>query len=216
MTLIQWTTNQNTSNSTTVPMDGLLKGVGSKQVTLNYSGNTNAIVVGHNARRNSTTGQYDKWYKAAVIENLIIDGQSSTYGATGIVLSDVYNCLIRNVTLRNFEVGIKITATDLLDDGVTHMSPPNWSEANKIRHVRMENVKTGIRFDSGTGKGSFGFTTIDDVGIQLANDASAVGIQIGTLNNSITAQPYSSFMKANVWEQSSGGTGMKLINGELK
>lgn len=199
MTLIQWTSNQNTGNSTTVPIDGLLTGTASKQITLNYTGSGNAITVAPNAQAPNTD-----WSRSATIENLIIDGQSPSSN-TGILLNDIYNCRINNLTIRNFNIGIHITADN-----------NNWSEVNTIKHVRMENVQTGILLDSGTGSGSFAFTVIDDVGIQLANSGSAVGIQIGTGPSALTAKPYSSYIKANVWEQSAGGTAMKLINGEVK
>jgi hypothetical protein len=76
-------------------------------------------------------------------------------------------------------------------------------------------LKQGILFSTTTGGGdSFGFTKIDDVGIVLKNDSSAVGIQIG--DGTSLVKPYSSFIKANVWIQSAGGTGMKLNNAELR
>lgn len=199
MTLTEWSNNQNKSSTTLVQIDELLRGIGSKQITLNYTGNGNAISVDSNAQ---APNKY--WNQCSTIENLVIDGQNPTNN-TGIFLNDVYNCRIRNLTIRNFNVGIKITA----DNG-------NWSEVNAMTHIRMENVNTGILLDSGTGTGSFAFTTIDDVGIQLSNSIAAVGIQIGTANNSIKAQPYSAFIKANVWEQSAEQAGMKLINGEVK
>lgn len=227
MTLIEWITNPGTTSTpTTVPKDGLLRGVGSKQITLNYTGSDSAITVTPNVRwlRNEQTGEniFTDWTKTAVIENLIIDGQGST-NAIGIKLEDVYNYIVRNVTIKNFEVGIKLSATDKYDvvggnPVSTGGAVRNFSEMHTIKHVRLENVKTGILFDTGTGDGSFAFTKIDDVGIQLKNDSSAVGIQVGnTTDTSVAiAHPYSSFMRAHVWIQSAGGTGLRLRRGEIK
>ena len=60
---------------------------------------------------------------------------------------------------------------------------------------------------------------IDDVGIQLRNDSSAVGIQIGDNQfngTQVDADLYSLFIKANVWIGSEGGTGLKIMNGEVR
>jgi hypothetical protein len=231
MTLIEWTTNPPSINTTTtIPNDGLLRGIGSKQITLNYIGSGCALNVTPNVRYKQDRRQNPyittpkPWHKAAVIENLIIDGTGSN-NATGILLEDVYNCTIRNVTIKNFAVGIKLTATHLFNviteqgDQTTLEAPDTWefqnfSEANRIVHVRLEEVGTGILFDSGTGSGSFACTTIDDVDILLQNSSSAIGIQVGT--NGRLAQPYSSRIKANIRQQSAGGTGIKLYSGELK
>jgi hypothetical protein len=227
MTLIELTNSFSTVVTTTVPVDGLIRGIGSKQVTLNYTGNYCALTVTPNTRWTHDESQGTPinipppFHQATVIENLVLDGTGSS-GATGIILSDVYNCTIRNLTIKNFAFGIKLTATnayyniDQWGNHDTRFGPGNFSEANRIMHVRFENVGMGIIFDSGSGSGSFACTTIDDVEIQLMNSELAVGIQIGTLNNSTTAQPYSSRIKANVLLQSAGGTGIKLVNGELK
>ncbi len=161
--------------------------------------------------------------KSAVIENLIIDGQGK--GVTGILLQNVVKCQIRNVTIRNCEVGIHLRSYYGL-----------WSECNFLKHIRMENVTKGIVFtttgpapdDSITYPGdSAAFTTIDDVGISLANRSDAVGIQIGgiqttndPLRNDVDTtliKPYSSRIRANVWMKSNGGTGLRVMkNGELR
>ncbi len=161
--------------------------------------------------------------KSALIENLIIDGKD--YGVTGIKLENSYNTWIRNVTIKNCQVGVHI-----------HLKYGAWSEFNHLEHVRMENVKRGIVF---TTEGpnpsdpidypgdSAGFTAIDDVGIVLANDADAVGIQIGGVepgsylepNYDVTStviKPYCSHIRANIWMQSAGGTGLKILNGKLQ
>jgi hypothetical protein len=162
--------------------------------------------------------------KSAVIENLIIDGQNK--GVTGILLQNVVQCQIRNITIKNCEVGIHLRSYYGL-----------WSEVNFLKHIRMENVTKGIVFtttgpytDPNTGNyypgDSAGFTTIDDVGISLANRSDAVGIQIGGIQTTndpygrndvltTTIKPYSSRIKANVWMGDQGGTGLKIINGEV-
>ncbi|NLE04868.1 MAG: hypothetical protein GX638_08710, partial [Crenarchaeota archaeon] len=88
-----------------------------------------------------------------------------------------------------------------------------------------ENVKTGIQFstegpetigDTTNPGDSAAFTIIDDVGIELKNDANAVGIKVGADNSTHLIKPYSSYIKSNVWMKSAGGTGLKINNGELK
>lgn len=170
----------------------------------------------------------DPFSKSPVIENLVIDGQNQ--GVTGILLQNVVGGQIRNVTIKNCAVGIHLRSYYGL-----------WSECNCLKHIRMENVTKGIVFtttgpytywDSDQGKfitnpgDSAGFTTIDDVGIKLANTSDAIGIQIGGIQisndpykNDVTTtviKPYSSRIKANIWMDSAGGTGIKIINGEIK
>ena len=108
--------------------------------------------------------------KSAIVENLIIDGQNLG-GISGIKLQNVYNCLVRNVTIKNCDVGVEI--------GNLYGA---WSEFTRLEHIRMDNVNKGILFtsngplesDPNTYPGdSAGFTTIDDVGITLANNAAA-------------------------------------------
>lgn len=152
-----------------------------------------------------------KSVRSAIIENLIIDGQN--LGVTGIKLQNVYNSWIRNVTIKNCDVGVHVD----LKYGA-------WSEFNRLEHIKMINVNQGILFTTdgygspGYPGDSAGFTAIDDVGISLANNASAVGIQIGNTNdtNATKIKPYSSHIKANVWMDSAGGTGLKIMNGELQ
>jgi hypothetical protein len=121
--------------------------------------------------------------ESAVIENLIIDGKNMP-GVTGILLQNVAHCMIRNLTIRNCEVGIHVRSYKGL-----------WSECTNLKHIRMENVKKGIVFtttgpyvwqipnsnDTSLQAGaSAAFTTIDDVDIGLKdNDSNAVGIQVG-------------------------------------
>jgi hypothetical protein len=197
--------------STTVAADGRYAGAGSKQTTLSGSG-----IVIMKVTPNVPNGDF---HKTAIIEDLIIDGGKDVNGdifpgSVGILLQNVYNCIIRNVTILNCEVGIKIENTDNY-----------WSQSNRIEHVRMTNVKKGILFTAETGtNGDFGFTTIKDVGIKLngenqrdANvDASErVGIQIGTANGPVV-KLYSSFIKATVWLGNyTNSCGMKVY-GELK
>jgi hypothetical protein len=155
--------------------------------------------------------------ESAVVENLIIDGKG--YDNTGILLENVCNCQVRNVTIRNCEVGIHIRNYDGL-----------WSETNCLKHIRMENVAKGIVFTT-TGPrpkyeelcpgDSAGFTVIEDVGIELADNVSdAVGIQVGgtRLSGDVTntrVAPYSGRIRANVRLGTNGGTGLKILNGEL-
>lgn len=187
-----------------VPRDGRYVGSGSKQTTINYDGASTIMQV----QESFDDGAGD-WTKSALIENLIIDGLNYS-NTTGIYLENVYKCFIRNLTIKNCDVGIHLRNTG-----------GKWTEFNRIEHVRMSNVKTGIKFSTngehyqGLPGDSTGFTKIDDVGIALKNDANSVGILIGD-GNSLKIKPYSSYIKANVWMQSAGGAGMELDSGELQ
>jgi hypothetical protein len=174
-----------------VPFNGRYTGAGSKQTTVNYAGAPAIMSVESNLPNNMAS--------SAVIENLIIDG-NNVAGTTGILLENVYSCLIRNLTIMNCEVGIKVRLTD-----------GYWSHANRFEHIRMMNVKTGILFEGTQTAKDFSYTTIDNVGISLAGNSTDVGIKIGTPN----ANLYCAFIKATVWLAQSGGTGLE-VNGDLK
>ena len=156
----------------------LLQGVGGRKVVLSAANSSvNPIV--------KVYSLISRPVESAVIENLVIDGGEfgSSRNVTGILLENVAHCLVRNVTIRNCEVGIHIRSYKGL-----------WSECNTLKHIRMENVKKGIVFTT-TGPcehpkypndplkklpgNSAAFTTIEDVDITLANYSDAVGIQIG-------------------------------------
>jgi hypothetical protein len=184
MTLTEYTSNQNPGSTINLAMDGLLRGVGSKQISITSSANP---IIRVNSNLSDIT-------KSAVIENLTIWGNGSN---TGILLQDVYNCLIRNITLVNCDAGVKLTATG-----------SGWTQSNRIKHVRMGWVNKGIQFAPG-GTNNFGFTHIDDVGISLRDAQNLNGIEIGA-----GCKPYSSFIKANVWSTQSC-RGMYL-DGEVK
>jgi len=219
--------DESLSASKVVSRFGLLRGEG---------GRWRVLSAANSAMKNVVEVQ-ETWFpppegyvESAVIENLIIDGNDPNFakGVTGILLENVCKCQVLNVTIRNCEVGIHIR----LRDGL-------WSEGNCLRHIRMENVKIGILFTT-TGPftdpnmdqktleemqekcpgNSAGFTTIDDVGIELADRSDAVGIQIGGVRlsgdvDTTLIMPYSSRIRANVWLGYNGGTGLKLINGTL-
>jgi hypothetical protein len=149
--------------------------------------------------------------RTAVVENLIIDGEGYA-NTTGLLLENVGGAFIRNITIRNCDVGIHLR-------NVTG----GWTEFNHLQHIRMENVKKGILFntagsgDDGDGD-SFGHSYIDDVSIALRNTAGAVGIQVGDVSDSGTlVKPYFSFIKANIWLNSQDSCGIKLVDrGELR
>ena len=116
------------------------------------------------------------------------------------------------MTIKNFNVGILLTATTTYD---ANGNPYHWwAESNKIKHVRIENCTTGIWYKSTDNAGSFAFTNIDDVGIQLANDSNSVGVKVGT-DNTTLSNLYSPYIKANVWTGSAGGVGMKFRRGAI-
>ena len=161
----------------------LLRGEGSRRVVLTAQNSlVNPVVRVHCL--------LSKPIKSVVIENLIIDG-GGLPGVTGILLENVVHCLIRNVTIRNCEVGVHIRSYKGL-----------WSEGNVLKHVCMENVKKGVVFTTtgpykwnmddppypGSEFCSDAFTTLDGVDISLKdNDADAVGIQVGGIQ--ITTDP---------------------------
>lgn len=154
--------------------------------------------------------------RSPIIENLIIDGQNQS-GTTGLFLQNVAHTLVRNITIKNCDTGIHFN---------NHLG--GWVELTSLKHIRMENVKTGILFNTDgyyhadAPGNSFGHSYIDDVGIRLRNDSNAVGILVGDGQDpeegatATNADPYNSFIKANIWLGSSGGCGLRLLNGELK
>jgi hypothetical protein len=166
--------------------------------------------------------------RSAIVENLIIDGSQDPTGTTGLYLENVCTAFIRNITIKNCNVGIHL-----------HNAKGGWTETNHLQHIQMENVKTGILFSTdgynSAGNGgialpgdSFGHSYIDDVNINLQNTSGAVGIQVGNgqygngcsgINSEgwvVVAKPYFSFIRANVWFGSADSCGVKLVNGELK
>ncbi len=175
----------------TVGYNARYAGNGSKQTKIEYGGANDIMQVASNVPNNLDG--------SAVIENLVIDGLNPEQDRVGILLENVYNCCIRNVTIMNCDVGIKVKLTGT-----------NWSHANRFEHIRMINVKTGILFLGSSGAKDFSYTTIDDVGISLTGDENAVGIKIDEYANL-----YSTFVKATVWLENTGGIGM-MVNGELK
>jgi hypothetical protein len=186
LTLTQYTSDQNLSSTINLAVDGLLRGTGSKQVKIRSSANP---IISVNSNLSDLT-------KSAVIENLRIEGVNGT--ETGILLQNVYNCKIRNISVENCALGIKLTSTG-----------SGWSQSNRMEHVRMRGVNKGIQFAPG-GTNNFGFTHIDDVGISLKYVSDSRGIEIGT-----GCKPYSSFIKTTIWSGADGCYGM-WIDGEEK
>lgn len=192
-----------------VSRDERYLGSGSKETTVSYTGTSTVLQVQQSFDWDSSLNKWvGDWSHSALIENLVIDGLNQP-GTTGILLENVVHCYIRNLTIKNCDVGIRLHNND------KNTGKALWTEVNHIEHVRMSNVKTGILFSrTQNGGDSFAFTKIDDVDISLKNDANAVGIQVGDGTNLV--KPYSSSIKATVKLQSAGGTGLKVINGELK
>jgi uncharacterized repeat protein (TIGR02543 family) len=168
---------------------------GSKGTVLNYtgSGNETILKIASNLPNNKDN--------SAIIENLIIDGKNQP-NTTGILLEDVYHGLIRNVTIMNCEIGIKVKLTG--NKGTS-------AHGNRFEHIRMINVKTGILFEGANSAKDFSYTVIDDVGIGLEDQeaTSDVGVKLGS-----NANLYCAFIKANVWLAKSKGTGLE-VNGKL-
>lgn len=179
---------------TVVAYNGRYVGNGSNFDTVSYNGSP-VLKVESNLPNNAGS--------SALIENLVIDGINPSNNSTGILLDDVCNCLVRNVTIKNCDVGIRVKASNY-----------NLSYVNRFEHIRMINVKTGILFEgtNNTNK-DFSYTTIDGVGISLTNVSSAVGIKVG--NGNTYANLYNAYVKAMVWLGESNGKGLE-INGQLK
>jgi hypothetical protein len=145
---------------------------------------------------------------SAIIENLIIDGrkqQPNAYASVGLLLENVYNCWVRNLTIMNCDVGIRVK---IADGGF-------WAHGNRFEHIRMKNVKTGILFEGNSSNGAkyFSYTTIDDVRISLDREDS-VGIMVGK-NNEGLADLYGAFIKATVWMCKATQKGL-VVNGSLR
>jgi hypothetical protein len=165
--------SESQSSTIAVEMDGRYSGEESKKTHI-YSECDPIFRVDSN---------FQNWTRSAIIENLVIEGNGNN---TAILLEDVYNCLIRNITFKNCNIGVKITATT-----------GKWAEANKIQHVKMINVNKGVVFDKGNSDGIFHFTHIDNADISLSENESGptshVGIEVGT-----GCILYSPFIKANI------------------
>lgn len=142
--------------------------------------------------------------QTAVIENMVIDGKNNP--VAGIRLRDVYNCWVRNVTIKDCDVGI------IIDSTAGHSS-----NQNRFEHIRMMNVRQGFQFTGADNGTTHAYTTIDDVAISLKNEATAVGIQLGNMGAQRLTNLTNAFIKANVWltHGSSDCTGM-FIYGKVK
>jgi uncharacterized repeat protein (TIGR02543 family) len=175
-----------------VPFDGRYAGSsGSKEMTLSYAGVGNEAVLKVLSNLPSNTD------KSAVVENLVIDGNNKP-NMIGILLEDVSKCLIRNLTIMNCDVGIKVQLTG---------NKGACAQGNRFEHIRMINVKTGILFEGTNSAKDFSYTTIDDVGISLEDQlaTSDVGIKIGS-----NANLYCAFIRATVWLAKSKGVGLEV------
>jgi hypothetical protein len=139
-----------------IQRDERLAGEGSKQTTIPWNATRADVIV-------QVESNFQNWASSAVIENLVIDGQNHSF-VTGILLEDVYNCSIRNVTIKNCDVGITVKAKS-----------GKWCESNSFSHIRMENVGKGIQFVSDDSNASFSYTKISDVGIELSNSSTSAG-----------------------------------------
>jgi len=173
---------------------------GSKLEVINYTNSLTIMQVDSNLP--------DDFAGSAVIENLVIDGNDASGnavgGVTGLLLENVYNCVIRNITIRNCEVGIRVKLTGSAGD---------CSRGNRFEHIRMKNVKTGIVFEGVSAAKDFSYTTIDDVRISLDNRLNGVGIKIG--DDNVHADLHCAFIKATVWLGNGTQKGLE-VNGVLK
>ena len=183
-----------------VPYNGRCSGDESKQDIIAYDPSQSNPL---NIVRVESNLPYD-FVGSAIIENLIIDGLDPSNGATGILLENVYNCWVRNLTIMNCDVGIKVK---IANGG-------NWAHGNRFEHIRMINVKTGILFEGASNTDKyFSHTTIDDVRISLVQ-ANSVGIMVGTGSNGF-ADLHGAFIKATVWMNATSHKGL-VVNGSLR
>jgi hypothetical protein len=182
-----------------VALDGREAGTtGSKQRLIKYQpqGDLVMMLVKSNLPNNLD--------RNAVIENLIIDG-SNTPNTIGVLLENVCNGLIRNITIKDCDIGIKVKITG-----------NGKAFGNRFEHVRMINVKHGIIFEGAENAKDFSYTTIDDVGISLAidqtpsSDKTAIGIKVDS-----KANLYNAFIKATVW-MSHYAHKCLVVDGEIK
>jgi hypothetical protein len=179
----------------TVGNTALVTGYASKNTTITSSANPIIRVL-------SNFVPYDNTLRSPLIENIVLQGVNGN--ETAILLDDVYNCQIRNVTIKNCGIGINLR------------NASHWTEATHIKHVRMTDVTKGIvfeRYSGGEEQRSFAFTHIEDVGIALKDAANCIGIEVGP-----ACKPYSSFIKANVWlTNANNNIGLDVKNnGEVK
>lgn len=184
------------SGTVVVPYNGRYSGNGSKQETKSYQGSNVIVQLDSNSTDLNSNG---------IIENLIIDGQSQA-DTIGIQLQNVANCIIRNVTIMNCNIGIHLWVTG-----------SNSMRGNRFEHIRMKNVKYGIVFEGDTTNKDFSYTTIDDVGISLLENVQstdATGILVGTAAID-TANLDNAFIKATVWLNDTNGKGME-VKGRVK
>jgi hypothetical protein len=153
----------------------ILRGMG-KKVTLTATQQANPIIV--------VDGN------DVLIENVQIVGQTGPpLTHVGIRLENVSNCQIRNAPIYYCTIGI---------DMLTSSQDPEVrlpARSNRIHHVYMQQVLTGIRFATTVwGSGDFSFTNITDVNITAYPDPNSKGISIlqdACLDNA--------FIKANAW-----------------
>ena len=133
----------NVSSSVVVDSDGYYGGGdadGSKGRVLYYTGLGNDVVV-----RVVSNAPSNLSCSGCVIENLIIDG-ANKLGVVGVLLENVCGCLVRNVTIMNCEVGIKVRLTSGGGGSLF---------GNRFEHVRLINVERGIVFECASGVGGF-------------------------------------------------------------
>ena len=178
-----------------VPYNGRYAGAGSKQTIITFNGASTIMCVASNQPNDLDSN--------AVIENLIIDGSDSNgnfgHNTTGILLENVCNCLIRNLTIRNCDVGIEVKITD-----------NNKAFGNRFEHIRMINVKTGILFTGTSSNKDFAYTTIDNVCTSLVGIQDSIGIKIAS-----NANLYNAFIKGTVWTSDAGHKCLE-VSGALK
>lgn len=189
-----------------VPYNGRYAGeVGSKQTVVQYRGSLVIMCVESNLPETNVINKLDG---SAVIENLIIDGYDANNNfvsdTTGLLLENVCNCLIRNVTIMNCEIGIKVKISD-----------NGKSFGNRFEHIRMINVKKGILFEGTSTSKDFSYMTLDDVRISLEDPTADTGIQVGSTTGDLSANLLGAFVKATVWIDHSSHKGL-AVYGSLK
>lgn len=200
MTVIEITNEYYYCDTTiTLDRDGILRGTGSKHCFLISTANPIIEV-------ESNMGASGDYTKTAIIENLMISGWGATNpDQIGILLNDVYNCQIRNVTIVNCGKGIQL--------GTTYSAQYEYmTYATNIEHVRMNHVYNGITFAKEAGStGDFGFTHITDTSMTLhPNPENLRGIEVNT-----GCKLHNSFIKANVWSCSPNCCAM-YIDGDTR
>lgn len=166
-----------TSQTIDIPAGVSLGGVGSKSVTISYTGGGVAVEA---TLGGSYTG--DQW-----ISGVSVTGTSA--GDVGIRVGDTWGFSIRDVSVRGFTTGI----------GIQLYNDAYWTEGTHIENCRLENNSVGIGFTRSAASGfdSFGYTRITSTGINVPDGGT--GLRLGDSLIASAHSVYNCFFELNIW-----------------